>query len=183
MVVHLWSTLLSLAMHMTGGSTWHIVRGNFLYIRNSSIKETSIKKSSIKKLTDFLFWAGIYPKWATLVQSITQPQGQMKKHFAQMQEAARNDVERCFGVLQAQFAIVNGPAGPSKKNHLHLIMTTCIILHKKMIEDEKGLHLNSNDVSAMPYSITAGPLPDDASMNAFLRRYEDIQSSEHYFQL
>ncbi|KAL3653755.1 hypothetical protein CASFOL_003436 [Castilleja foliolosa] len=50
---------------------------------------------------------GIYPKWATLVQTISQPQGRKKKLFARMQEAYRKDVERAFGVLQSRFAITH----------------------------------------------------------------------------
>jgi len=45
---------------------------------------------------------GIYPKYATLIQSISEPRGPKHKHFAKMQEAYRKDVERAFGVLQAQ---------------------------------------------------------------------------------
>ena len=52
----------------------------------------------------------IYPKWATIVQTIHQPQGRKKKYFAMKQEACRKDVERAFGVLQLRFAIVAGPA-------------------------------------------------------------------------
>jgi len=44
---------------------------------------------------------GIYPKWATFIQSISLPQGPKAVLFAQHQEAARKDVERAFGVLQA----------------------------------------------------------------------------------
>ncbi|XP_010421049.1 PREDICTED: uncharacterized protein LOC104706547 [Camelina sativa] len=44
---------------------------------------------------------GIYPKWATFIQSITLPCGRKAKLFAQCQEACRKDVERAFGVLQA----------------------------------------------------------------------------------
>ncbi|XP_057518349.1 uncharacterized protein LOC130799262 [Amaranthus tricolor] len=44
---------------------------------------------------------GIYPKWATFIQSITEPQTAKARLFAQHQEAARKDVERAFGVLQA----------------------------------------------------------------------------------
>lgn len=53
---------------------------------------------------------GIYPPWATFVQSIRLPQGAKAKLFAQHQEATRKDVERAFGVLQARFAIVRNPA-------------------------------------------------------------------------
>ena len=49
---------------------------------------------------------GIYPPWATFVSTISNPVGQKKAHFAQRQEAARKDVERAFGVLQACFAVV-----------------------------------------------------------------------------
>jgi len=53
---------------------------------------------------------GIYPSWATLVKSISQPMGNKCKYFAKAQEAARKDVERAFGVLQSRLAIVRGVA-------------------------------------------------------------------------
>lgn len=49
---------------------------------------------------------GIYPKWATLVQSIKQPQNQAEQLFFRMQEAYRKDVERAFNILQSRFAII-----------------------------------------------------------------------------
>ena len=51
----------------------------------------------------------IYPKWATIVQTIHQPQGRKKKYFAMKHEVCRIDVERAFDVLQSRFAIVAGP--------------------------------------------------------------------------
>ena len=39
---------------------------------------------------------GIYPKWATFIQSIPIPQGPKAALFAQHQEAVRKDVERAF---------------------------------------------------------------------------------------
>jgi hypothetical protein len=53
---------------------------------------------------------GIYPLWATFVNIISNPVGQKKSHFAQRQEAARKNIERAFGVLQACFVVVRGPA-------------------------------------------------------------------------
>ena len=46
---------------------------------------------------------GIYPKWSTFVKTISNPQGEKRKRFAQMQESARKDVERAFGVLQSRW--------------------------------------------------------------------------------
>ncbi|CAL2267513.1 unnamed protein product [Prunus armeniaca] len=79
---------------------------------------------------------GIYPRWVTLVKTISSPANPKKRLFAQMQEAYRNDVERAFGILQARWAIVRGPARMWCKDNLHLIMMTCIILHNMIVEDE-----------------------------------------------
>ncbi|KAI7942660.1 hypothetical protein MJO28_012687 [Puccinia striiformis f. sp. tritici] len=81
---------------------------------------------------------GIYPDYATLVKTISQPQGLEQKHFAKMQEALRKDVERGFGVLQARFAIVAQPARGWSKAKLLRIMDTCIILHNMIVEDERA---------------------------------------------
>nr|XP_051210917.1 uncharacterized protein LOC127328352 [Lolium perenne] len=48
---------------------------------------------------------GIYPDWATFVKSVKDPQDRIEAEFAKAQEAARKDIERAFGVLQARFAI------------------------------------------------------------------------------
>ena len=64
----------------------------------------------------------------------------LKKNFAMKQEACRKDVERAFGVLQSRFAIVAGPARLWRKEILHDIMTSCIIMHNMIIEDERDIN-------------------------------------------
>ncbi|XP_042415158.1 uncharacterized protein LOC122004316 [Zingiber officinale] len=51
---------------------------------------------------------GIYPEWATFVKSFSCPQDPKRIKFKERQEAARKDVERAFGVLQARWAIIRG---------------------------------------------------------------------------
>ncbi|XP_033132443.1 uncharacterized protein LOC117127146 [Brassica rapa] len=80
---------------------------------------------------------GIYPKWATFIQSIPIPQGPKAVLFAQRQEAVRKDVERAFGVLQARFAIVKNPALCWDKVKIGKIMRACIVLHNMIVEDER----------------------------------------------
>ncbi|XP_035546169.1 uncharacterized protein LOC118348486 [Juglans regia] len=78
---------------------------------------------------------------ATLVKTIPAPHGKKKKHFAACQESARKDVEQAFGVLQARFVIVRGPARYFQPRVLKDIMYTCIILHNMIVEDERHQYL------------------------------------------
>ncbi|KAK2661561.1 hypothetical protein Ddye_000135, partial [Dipteronia dyeriana] len=48
----------------------------------------------------------IYPKWSTLIQTITQPVNEKQKKNSKAQEVIKRDVEWAFGVLQARFAVV-----------------------------------------------------------------------------
>jgi hypothetical protein len=83
----------------------------------------------------------IDPEWATLGKTIRNPENRAKAEFAKAQEAVRKDIERDFVILQARFAIVRGPSHFLDKRTLHDIMTTCVILHNMIIEDEKNLNL------------------------------------------
>jgi hypothetical protein len=79
---------------------------------------------------------GIYPFWLTFVITISDPKGQRQSHFGQRQEAVRKDVERAFGVLQACFAVVRGPAKQWDPETFWEVMTCCVIVHNMVIEDE-----------------------------------------------
>ena len=59
---------------------------------------------------EYFLCDGIYPKCATFVKTIRFPQRPKAKLFAERQESVRKDVERAFGVLEARFAIICGPA-------------------------------------------------------------------------
>ncbi|XP_047965981.1 uncharacterized protein LOC125210474 [Salvia hispanica] len=64
------------------------------------------------------------------------PTDERRAVFAQRQESARKDVERGFGVLQARWAIVKGPARSWYRHHIANIMYAYIILHNMIIHDE-----------------------------------------------
>ncbi|XP_033139845.1 putative nuclease HARBI1 isoform X1 [Brassica rapa] len=80
---------------------------------------------------------GIYPKWATFIQSIRLPQGDKHCLFASKQESVRKDVERAFGVLQSRFAVVKNPSNLWDKSKIGNIMRACLILHNMIVEDER----------------------------------------------
>ncbi|PNX69090.1 ribosomal protein, partial [Trifolium pratense] len=90
---------------------------------------------------------GIYPEWATFVKTISMPQGEKKKLFAQHQESARKDVERAFGVLQSRFAIIRGPARAWHIDTLKHTIYACIILHNMIVEDERHTYGGNFDYS------------------------------------
>ncbi|XP_020870157.1 uncharacterized protein LOC110225249 [Arabidopsis lyrata subsp. lyrata] len=103
---------------------------------------------------------GIYPSYPTFVKSITLPQSEQDKLFAQRQEGCRKDIERAFGVLQARFKIIREPARMWDITDLAIIMRSCIILHNMIVEDERetyAQHWNDYDQSEASGSSTQQP--------------------------
>ncbi len=82
---------------------------------------------------------GIYPDWATLIKGVHEPLNEQQKLFTLKQSEYRKDVERAFGVLQAKFKFVKGPARLWFVEDLKRIMSCCVILHNMAVEDERGL--------------------------------------------
>ncbi|XP_020254746.1 uncharacterized protein LOC109831756 [Asparagus officinalis] len=126
---------------------------------------------------------GIYPKWATIVQTIQQPQGRKKKYFAMKQEACRKDVERAFGVLQSRFAIVAGSARFWKKHVLHDIMTACIIMHNMIIEDERDLYAPIQEVREAPTPEVDMVADETTRFTQFIARYGKIKDKDAHIAL
>ncbi|XP_057744657.1 uncharacterized protein LOC130962467 [Arachis stenosperma] len=132
---------------------------------------------------------GIYPEWATFVKSISKPQGEKRKLFAQYQEGQRKDVERAFGVLQARFAIIRGPARFWKKKKLANIMRACIILHNMIVEDERDTYAG-NFTQSLEYDDVENGLSqpqlgeeDFAPYHQFLQRNAQLRNRQHHRQL
>ena len=123
---------------------------------------------------------GIYPQWATLVQTISNPQGGKKKLFAELQEAYRKDVERAFGVLQSRFAIIRNPARFWYRDDLSYVMKTCVILHNMIIEDERDETFNEEPDEDPPVSMSRMITP---TFRMFLDGYRKIRSSESHHLL
>ncbi|WZZ24153.1 hypothetical protein YC2023_007554 [Brassica napus] len=127
---------------------------------------------------------GIYPKWATFIQSISIPQGPKAVLFAQHQEAVRKDVERAFGVLQARFAIVKNPALFWDKAKIGKIMRACIILHNMIVEDERDgytqydvseFHQEHNGSSHVDFTYSTDTPTNIANMMGVRTRIRDRQ--------
>ncbi|KAL4589025.1 hypothetical protein LXL04_001927 [Taraxacum kok-saghyz] len=125
----------------------------------------------------------IYPKWATLVQTIHDPRGPKKKLFAMKQEACRKDVERAFGVLQSRFAIVAGPARLWRKEILHDIMTSCIIMHNMIIEDERDVNATIKDRGEEPTMELEMVVDADVRFQEFLDRHKKIKDKDAHNEL
>ena len=85
----------------------------------------------------YLLTDGIYPKWSIFIQTIHDPQGEKRQHYAKMQEATRKDVERCFGVLQARWGIIQNPSRLWHLRTIQDILIACVIMHNMIIEDER----------------------------------------------
>ena len=125
--------------------------------------------------TGYYLADGIYHKWSTLVQTIHNPQGPKKVLFAQKQESCRKDVERAFGVLQSRWAIVKGPARFWDKRVLHDIMTTCIIMHNMIIEDERDLTAPIRDFNPAPALSVELVTNESTRFEDFLARHRKIK--------
>ena len=91
----------------------------------------------------------IYPRWQTSVKSVEKPKGKEMLHFDNAQAAARKDVKRVFGILQAQFSILSGPARFYDQEILWYIMNTCVSMHNMIIKDECGQDLDYSKYDLM----------------------------------
>lgn len=72
-----------------------------------------------------------------------------------MQEAARKDVERAFGVLQITWQILSHPSKMWSKDTMIAIMRCCLILHNMIVEERR---INGRSIAVPePEDLNVGP--------------------------
>ncbi|XP_008237612.1 PREDICTED: uncharacterized protein LOC103336347 [Prunus mume] len=136
----------------------------------------------------------IYSRWKTFVKTIPNPQSEKERSFVSFQEGYRKDVEKCFGILQARWAIIRGATRMLDEEVLRSIMMTCIILHNMIVEDEYDYDAPEmfepdpmNTTLTRIYERPMGPnglpmehkplLRDGRFNNPMIDRYQEMQSS------
>jgi hypothetical protein len=124
---------------------------------------------------------GIYPEWACFVQSIHLPEDAKRAYFAKRQEAVRKDVERCFGVLQARFAIIRNPCRFWSMEVIRDVMFTCCILHNMILEDEKDVE-GLEDILADLYANNV-PIQRGMTFESLVANTIELENSDTHFGL
>lgn len=87
--------------------------------------------------TPYMLADGIYPEWSVFAKTIEKPLGNKRKNYSKQQESSRKDVERCFGVLQARWRILDTPSRLWSAYKMDKVMHACIIMHNMIVEDER----------------------------------------------
>nr|GEW04701.1 hypothetical protein [Tanacetum cinerariifolium] len=95
---------------------------------------------------------GIYQTWFTFVKTFTIARDEKTLRFKRVQESARKDIERAFGVLQGRWGIIRQPARALQINTLKRIMYCCIILHNMILQSKKFELSNFKDMFVNPDS-------------------------------
>nr|XP_043617365.1 uncharacterized protein LOC122589176 [Erigeron canadensis] len=76
------------------------------------------------------------PLWSTFVKAYPHPFEEDEKKVKRLQEAARKNVERTFGVLKEKWKILECPLRFTTKEKIGKIVATCSVLHNMIIKDD-----------------------------------------------
>jgi hypothetical protein len=127
---------------------------------------------------------GIYPEWSAFVKIVPHPRDRKKQYFAKVQESARKDIERAFGVLQVRWGVICGPAYECDRQRLSDIMTACIIMHNMIVKAERGPMVTNTNFNNIGTQIN----PAEARLNviereAFVNAHHKIRNRDLHYQL
>ncbi|XP_021751240.1 uncharacterized protein LOC110716895 [Chenopodium quinoa] len=113
--------------------------------------------------------------------------------------AARKDVERAFGVLQARFAIIRKQSLAYDEDILRDIMKACIIMHNMIVEDKRHNYTRAEVLRSFyeedqqdlttasmsttpPFEFNVGR-PTNFDFNSFLQRKAPLRDRETHLSL
>jgi hypothetical protein len=150
------------------------------YLRQQTPNVSSTVNSSTYDMGYFLA-DDIYPEWLAFVKMDRNPIDQKKSYFARAQEATRKDIERAFGVLQSRWDVVRGPAYGWDRDQISNIMTTCIILHNMIIEEERDLANDTNFHHPGDHADLS--IGSDRVRSSFVQRLHQLKNKEKHHQL
>jgi hypothetical protein len=116
----------------------------------------------------------IYPEWATIVKTMSQPINAKDQTFATAQECTRKDVERVFRVLRSKFRIIQNSCRFWNAKDMSTIMRACIILHNMILEDEEVIYVHEfEEPDDPPISMNC----DIPQIHQIMKKYEEIMDS------
>ena len=78
---------------------------------------------------------GIYPPYSRFVRGIKKPINEVQHVYTKWQEAARKDVERCFGVLKGTWQYLARPIQTLDLNVLSSRVHCCLCLHNMNVTE------------------------------------------------
>ena len=85
----------------------------------------------------FFLADGIYPNYAYLMKTISEPATAKEKLFAKCQEGCRKDVERAFGRLLSKWHILDCAARTWFLGNVCMIWRACFLLHNMTLRDNQ----------------------------------------------
>jgi hypothetical protein len=125
---------------------------------------------------------GIYPPWAIFINTFHGNELEEKqRRFASVQEGARKDIERCFGVLVQRFQILAHPLRNFFWDDVVDILDCCIILHNMVVENRRPLFATGANAAAAAAAAATNDIPafslfgtdnDDPTLVANLQQAE-----------
>ena len=111
-----------------------LVDGTFVEVeRLANVVPFHVDGDSFQSL--FVLVDGIYPQYSRFVKGLKIPVTESEKAFTAWQEAARKDIERAFGVLQAKFQVMARPFQGHSLNKIGSIASACLIMHNMCVAD------------------------------------------------